>query len=86
MFHLLTFEDTNGDGSVEKSEFEQAKTNNKELNPSLIKILEQSFGADANEKITYERLYFLLSCDPVVVDCEWSISEFVAAVKKHYQS
>jgi hypothetical protein len=45
---------------VEKSELEQAKTNNKELNPSLIQILEQSFQADANEKITYDRLYSLL--------------------------
>ena len=56
-----TFEDTNGDGSVEKSEFEQAKTNNKDLSPGLIKILEETFQANVNDKVTYERLYSFFS-------------------------
>ena len=69
---LVELEDTNGDGSVEKSEFEQAKANNKDLNQSLVKILEQSFQADANDKITYDRLYSFFSPSPSSAR-EWSL-------------
>jgi Ca2+-binding EF-hand superfamily protein len=49
--------DTDGDGSIEKTEFEQAKTTNQNLNQNLIQILENKFQEDANTKITYERMY-----------------------------
>ena len=50
--------DTDGDGSIEKNEFEQVKTKNQNLNQNVIKILENKFQEDANTKITYERMYF----------------------------
>lgn len=48
--------DTSGDGSVEKSEFEQARTKDSSLNSTVIQIFEQKFQQDSATKITYEGL------------------------------
>lgn len=47
--------DTNADGSIEKSEFQQVLGSNRYVNPNLVKILNDLFKNDANTKVTYER-------------------------------
>lgn len=54
---VCSIEDTSGDGSVEKAEFEAARKNNQDLNENLIKIFEKQFQQDASSKITYERMF-----------------------------
>ena len=53
--------DTSGDGAVEKSEFEQARTKNPNLNATLVQIFEKKFQQDSATKLTYEGTFFLLS-------------------------
>lgn len=50
---LFACVDTSGDGSVEKSEFEQAKKN-PNLNKTLVEIFENKFQQDSTTKLTYE--------------------------------
>jgi Ca2+-binding EF-hand superfamily protein len=55
------FLDLNGDGYVDKQEFEQVmKDKGKELNQDQIDIFNKKFQQDENAKVTYERMYFIL--------------------------
>jgi Ca2+-binding EF-hand superfamily protein len=52
--------DQNGDGTIEKHEFEQARANNQDLNQSLINILQDIFEKNASSQVNFERAYFSL--------------------------
>ncbi len=63
------FLDLNGDGYVDKQEFEQVmKDKGKELNQDQIDIFNKKFQQDENAKVTYERMYFIL---PMSIINDW---------------
>ncbi len=63
--------DKNGDGSVEKDEFEQVKQNKKDLNQNLVNIFEKKFQQGASSKVTYERMFFAI-LKIIVISILWS--------------
>jgi hypothetical protein len=79
---LFRNKDRDGDGSVEKSEFDEARKTNKNLNQTLIDILEKKFQQDANNKITYERMYFII-VKPRFISV---VLEFVEDVNEYYNN